>query len=73
MNKGDGWAILGLINIMVGSGLLVLPVISMPLSPWIFTLAVWVMGFLTYYTAYILADHQGRMKSTRAAISEHFN
>ena len=56
---------LGLVNGMIGSGVLVLPVVG--ISAGIFT-TIWitlVIGFMAYYTADLLVLHLGRGKNMR--------
>ena len=58
-------ATLGLINGMIGSGVLVLPVVGIEAG--IFT-TVWVtliIGYMAYYTADLLVLHLGRGRNYR--------
>ena len=63
---------LGLVNGMIGSGVLVLPVVG--ISAGIFT-TIWitlVIGFMAYYTADLFVLHLGRGKNMRESIEAHF-
>ena len=64
--------VVGLVNGMVGSGCLVLPVIC--LTAGVFT-TVWVcivVGFICYYTCDLYVIHMGHAQNIKVAVLAHF-
>ena len=64
--------VLGLLNGMIGTSCLVLPVIGQT-AGYITTLWVCLLiGFASYYTAYLIVLHLGKAKSIKECILSHF-
>ena len=64
--------VIGLVNGMVGSSCLVLHVIGITAG---YLTTLWVcllVGYLSYYTAYLIIVHLGKAKSIKESILAHF-
>ena len=72
MEKGDVWAMLGLINIVVGVSLIIAPVLAIKTG---YILSLIISVFITlfcYYTAWLLIVHQNRSLTIAQMIQNHF-
>ena len=57
--------ILGLVNGMVGSSCLILPIIGLT-AGWLTTIWVCLLtGYVSYYTAYLIVVHLGKAKNIK--------
>ena len=65
--------VLGLLNGMIGGTILVLPLFGLK-AGYIDTLLVSLtMGFMSFYTGYLIILHLGKAKSIKEYILSHFN
>ena len=70
---GDTATVLGIVNGMIGGGIILLPLMSMH-SGYITTIIVCLAtGYICYYTAKLLVIHLGKEQNIRRAILVHFN
>lgn len=70
---GDAATVLGIVNGMIGGGIILLPLMSMH-SGYVTTIIIClVTGYICYYTAKLLVIHLGKEKDIRRAILVHFN
>ena len=73
MEMSNSMTILGLLNGMIGGTVLVLPILGLR-AGYIDTLVVSLfMGFISFYTGYLIVLHLGKAKSIKDYILSHFN
>ena len=65
--------VIGLLNGMVGSGCLVLPVVALGTGYFTIIWVTIVVGYISYYTAYLIITHLGQGKNIKESILEHFS
>ena len=61
-----------MINYIVGSGILVMPVLAIDAGYVVIPIVVFFFGMMTGYTAVIWAMHQNSSKSIREMLDRHF-
>jgi amino acid permease len=65
--------VLGFVNSMIGGSILILPVLGLS-SGYISTpLLCAVMGFITFYTCWLLVVHVGKARNIKEGILSHFD
>jgi len=64
--------VLGLVNGMIGGTILVLPIIGLGTGYIGSMLVCVVMGWISFYTAYLIIQHLGKSKSIKECILSHF-
>lgn len=65
--------VIGLVNGMIGGTCLVVPHIGLQ-TGWLMSIIVCaVIGWITYYTAYLIVIHLGKGKSIKECVLAHFN
>lgn len=70
---GNFLTILGLVNGMIGGTILVLPIMGI-YTGYITTLIVCIsLGYLTYYTSYLIILHLGKSQNISISVLAHFN
>ena len=62
----------GLLNGMIGSGCLVLPVMGLHIHPLVVTIACLAVGAYSHYTGYLMVQHMGEATSIKEALLSHF-
>ena len=72
ITSGEFFAILALLNGMIGGTILVLPLLSIKTGYLLIPVLALFYGTFSGYCAYLLALHLGSSRSLRAAILEHF-
>lgn len=64
--------VLGLVNGMIGSGFLILPVVGIS-AGWFTTIWVTILvGYMAYYTAYLVVVHLGKARNIKDSFLAHF-
>lgn len=66
-------AVVGFVNSMIGGALLVLPVLGLSSGYISSSLLCMTMGFITFYTCWLLIMHVGKNGSIKEGILYHFD
>jgi amino acid permease len=65
--------VFGLTNGMIGGTILVLPLLGIRTGYLMTFIVCMVLGFLSYYTAYLIVTHLGKGRHIKDSILSHFN